>query len=542
MQDRVFLLLKESPEPLTAREIASKLNSTRTDVNAALYSFLNQGIVRKICHTSGSAPFWCVLPGPSGPQVRRIQRRPKPTTEPPLYRWQKEAFEKWRDTGYRGMLEAVTGSGKTRFALDAASRLCDATDQHLFILVVVPTITLMDQWYDEAVDFFREDQRNLIGRRGDGHHDNFSKPGRQLIIAVKNSAAKHVHELLSFTSNAGAKTLLIADEVHRLLYAEQHGKVLDFPFDYTLGMSATLPPKREHRLGDCFYRFTFEDAKREGTVPSFDLVQISVTLNGRERSEYDDLTQQIHDQMEWVKRRYRNELGDALDDDSDDRLLRELGWIHRCNFDPQIERLFGCIFQRSAISHKCEQKLNLATQLGAFLMAQPGRGKRIFFFERIESAESARKKIVEDGSVTDSWKEIARRLHECDPDAWCKTMQSGLKSSERRQILEEFRSRPSATLLCCRMLDEGLNVPEIDVAVLVSSSQTKRQRIQRIGRALRKTPTGKQPLIISFHVSETTDANTIRYDEELFSGVAKKIYKEDAVTSLRRVEELLARQ
>jgi RNA polymerase primary sigma factor len=71
------------------------------------------------------------------------------------------------------------------------------------------------------------------------------------------------------------------------------------------------------------------------------------------------------------------------------------------------------------------------------------------------------------------------------------------------------------------MLDEGLNIPEIDVAVLVSSSQSKRQRVQRVGRALRKSRHGTRPLIISFFVAETTDANTIQHDRELFSAVAR---------------------
>src|SRR5947207_10681926 len=172
MQDKVFHLLKESPEPLSARDIASKLRSTKTEVNVVLYSFLNQGLVQKVCHTGDSPPFWSVLPGASEfqrevqpfprRQARLSQPRIKLTTEPPLYRWQEEAFGKWRGAGYRGVLEAVTGSGKTRFALEAARRLRDTTDQCLYTLIVVPTITLMDQWYNEALDFRSEEHTSEL--------------------------------------------------------------------------------------------------------------------------------------------------------------------------------------------------------------------------------------------------------------------------------------------------------------------------------------------------------------------------------------------
>ncbi len=547
MQNSILALLSRRPM-CTARQIAAELRVEKSEVNSLLYRLFHAGFVEKLNAGSESAPLWRATTRPSVPPLAGADERPSQTVEHEggsavsaqtgLYRWQEDALDKWRTEGYRGMVEAVTGSGKTRLALEAAKRLRKAINQRLYTVVVVPTITLMDQWYSETEKFFGTDQQYLIGRLGDGHQDDFSRPRCSMIIAVAPSAANHVNNLLAFARNGNVQTLIIADEVHRLIYAEQHGRVLDYPFTYTLGMSATLDKERDDRIGRRFYRFTFEDAKRDGIIPDFDLVQVAVSLNSQERREYEQLTDQLQDQFKLVKGLYATELKGIDEVKLEWRLLRELSRIQRRTSDPQIGRLFGQLFRRAAISHKCEQKIQLAKQLGHFFIHQQGRGKRIFFFERIQSAVEI-EDTVEDRSVTDSFQEVADTLHAIDPDAWCKTVQSGLNTKDRRRILDEFRSSAVATLLCCRMLDEGLNVPEIDVAVLVSSSQTKRQRIQRIGRALRRSSEGKRPLVISFYVSETTDANTIKYDHELFAGVAT-IHSVSKESLINHVQELSA--
>ncbi|MCH2510696.1 MAG: DEAD/DEAH box helicase, partial [Dehalococcoidia bacterium] len=60
-----------------------------------------------------------------------------------LYPWQFEALISWLRCGRRGIVEAVTGSGKTNVALAAAA---DANRRGLFVLVVVPSRVLMNQW------------------------------------------------------------------------------------------------------------------------------------------------------------------------------------------------------------------------------------------------------------------------------------------------------------------------------------------------------------------------------------------------------------
>ena len=504
MPSRVITVLAKASGAMSARQIAAELGVERHLVNKELFRLLNEGLARKSSEPESKAPFW-----------RATDSKPRRD----LHRWQREALEAWEAHGCRGLLEAVTGSGKTRFAFEAV-RLLEAKSKVHRTVVVVPTITLMDQWYEEALKFYDSGAAS-VGRRGDGHRDDFSIPGRRMLIATRNGASRYVDEILSFAKSNNSPTLLIADEVHRLLYAEQYGRVLDFPFTYTLGMSATLDTKEDARVGKLFFEFTFKDAIEAKIIPEFDLIQVRTALSASEGSYYERLTDQFSDLLVVLKARYVRELEGVDEANPDSSLLTRLGRIHRWSPDRDIERLFAVTFRRAAISHTCAAKIRLAQDLGKFFMQQSGRGKRIFFFERIESTEDVAAAVDEDTGIQTSFEQVAGEVQGENTGVWCETLQSKLKSTERRNILAGFRSSPAAVLLCCRMLDEGLNIPEIDVAVLVSSSQSKRQRVQRVGRALRKSRHGTRPLIISFFVAETTDANTIQHDKELFSAVAR---------------------
>ena len=79
-----------------------------------------------------------------------------------LYRWQLDALISWLRCGRRGVIEAVTGSGKTDVAIAAAS---DALRRGRFVLVVVPSRVLMEQWHGRLTAALPEAR---IGRLGDG--------------------------------------------------------------------------------------------------------------------------------------------------------------------------------------------------------------------------------------------------------------------------------------------------------------------------------------------------------------------------------------
>src|SRR3954465_13691552 len=86
-------------------------------------------------------------------------------TDRELYRWQLDALVSWLRCGRRGVVEAVTGSGKTDVAIAAAG---DAMRRGRFVLVLVPSRVLMEQWGGRLAEAFPEAR---IGRLGDSGRD-----------------------------------------------------------------------------------------------------------------------------------------------------------------------------------------------------------------------------------------------------------------------------------------------------------------------------------------------------------------------------------
>src|SRR5438477_7982444 len=116
-----------------------------------------------------------------------------------LYRWQLDALVSWVRCGRRGVVEAVTGSGKTEVAIAAAS---DALRRGRFVLVLVPSRVLMEQWHAAM----RSALPNVrVGRLGDAGRD--TPETCEVLVATRHSAA--AYRPIPRGATGG---LLIADE------------------------------------------------------------------------------------------------------------------------------------------------------------------------------------------------------------------------------------------------------------------------------------------------------------------------------------------
>jgi len=143
-----------------------------------------------------------------------------------LYRWQLDALISWLRCGRRGVVEAVTGSGKTDVAIAAAS---DALRRGRFVLVVVPSRVLMEQWHGRLIASLPGAR---IGRLGDNGKD---RPAScDVLIATRHSAAAYKP-----VPPDGVGGLLIADECHGLGGGTLRRAMLP-QYDERLGLTATL--------------------------------------------------------------------------------------------------------------------------------------------------------------------------------------------------------------------------------------------------------------------------------------------------------------
>ncbi|MFL2974139.1 MAG: DEAD/DEAH box helicase family protein [Candidatus Thalassarchaeaceae archaeon] len=150
-------------------------------------------ILNELAKSHGSDPF--TLPGSFKP-----------------HDWQKQASESWKDNSYKGIVAAVTGSGKTIMAVYAIAEYVRVYPNAIFS-IIVPTKVLMKQWAEVISGLLGLDD-SLIGLRGDGFKDSFSD-GKRVLISIVNSARGGVLEADIDQLPEDTKHVIIADECHR---------------------------------------------------------------------------------------------------------------------------------------------------------------------------------------------------------------------------------------------------------------------------------------------------------------------------------------
>jgi superfamily II DNA or RNA helicase len=328
-----------------------------------------------------------------------------------LLAWQAEALARWDSAGRRGIVEAVTGSGKTHVALGAIERLY-AENKCLSTLIVVPTIALMDQWYDRLTAYF---PGKRVGRIGGNHKDDFS-----IIciacVAVINSAASKVGTLLKHCESPRNKSFLIADECHRYIEGPFFSRILRHRFDHTLGLSATIFDYEVPGLGRIVSQYTFRDACKDGVVPPFHLVNVAVPLTKSERDEYLRLSEKIRDQLHKVQDLFDSEL-EHIPDGRLFQRLRQMMALPDGGECPIIKKLFTLLFRRAKVYYLAENKQRLTERLTRLLVEQ-GRKKTLVFFERILSADT-----MEEDLARTAARGLCDRLLREEP-IWCRVYHS----------------------------------------------------------------------------------------------------------------------
>lgn len=370
-----------------------------------------------------------------------------------LRAWQRAALSKWYESSRRGVAEVVTGGGKTVFALTAIQEHLRGNVQAK-VRVVVPTIALLDQWIDEIVahGVAPEDEVGAIvgGRR--------RHPKARVEVGVVNSLRSGV--------SVDAGTLLVADEVHR--YGSMaNARALSGAFTATLGLSATPESEYDARfdevliplVGPIIFRYGLAEALRDEILTPFRVVNTRVPFLESEGLRYDEITRRVGRAVALHGR----------DSDNVRVLLRK----------------------RARVTALAALRVPTAIRL-----VEEHRGKRaIVFHESISHANAIAKALRSRGlSVT--------------------VYHSGLGSALRRDNLRQFRRGLYDVLVTCRSLDEGLDAPEIEVAVIAAATATARQRLQRIGRVLRRA---KNKAEATIHTIYSTDPEESRLRGEVLA-------------------------
>ena len=379
---------------------------------------------------------------------------------PQAREWQQEALARW-ERSKRGIVAAVTGSGKTALALLCADSWLTRRPDGA-VCIIVPTAALQDQWYITLLDDckIRDSEIALIrsGRRTVGK--------ARFTISIINSA----RNLLS-TFEGPERAMLIVDECHRA-GSPENAKALEGDWSATLGLSAT--PEREYddgfyryvapALGDVIFRYEYPEAFRDGVIVPFDLVNVHFDLSEEEAYEYERLTRLIA-----IKSRE-----EAVHSNETEDLLR----------------------RRARVSWTSQLRVPLAVKL-----TLENQDQKIIVFHETVTAANEIYRILQNRGV------MATVYH------------TGLAAVRRQENLRQYRRGFYRCLVCCRALDEGLDVPGASIAIIASGTASSRQRIQRLGRVLR-SQSGKQEAVVYTLFATDTERNRLAREALRLEGVA----------------------
>jgi len=390
-----------------------------------------------------------------------------------LYPWQKEALAAWREADCRGIVSAVTGAGKTRVALGAIREQLGRRGR---VVVVVPTRTLQRQWFEILSTTF---PGRTIGRLGAGYKQSL-RNAQMLVVIVDSGRAR------SFDVPKGANCLLVADEVHR--YASSvNSRVLEEACNTRLGLTATL--ERSDGLdqtvlkpyfGGIVYRLGFKEALAGKVIAPFRFAAVGTEFSPEEREEYDELTTVLRNLRTILIKgwKVRPEPFAAFLDDVD-ALIRE---------GPKpaamaARRWRSAWVRRRELLGRSEAKANVVLKIRRIF---DDANRSLVFCSTIESAQ-------EIGSLLRS-KGISTAVHT-----------SATTDEERARILDIFSDGRIKVLVTVQTLDEGVDVPEADLAVILGSTQTKRQMVQRMGRVIRKKPDRRYARFVYTYIRGTVE-------------------------------------
>lgn len=441
------------------------------------------------------------------------EREPRfPFDEPRDY--QKQAYENWK-VKQKGLFAMATGTGKTLTSLNCLLNIWKKF--HFYkAIILVPTITLVDQWEDECKRFhfyhitkvssknpkWKTELDSIKTKESikiDGEESSF------IIIATYASFAREniFRELVDFNRNTTRQMLLIADEAHNM----GAGRILDrldgVKFARRIGLSAT--PERQFddssnktimEFFGCENGYTFEfnmkDAIDKGYLCRYKYFPHIVHLNDAEMAEYMRISLQLAKFFNQEKESFPK---------GDDILMRLLLKRKRIVHKAQEKEV---IFQQ-IVQERYTENGNLKYTLVYVPEGTRPDDETADVFDCIESVND------DDFSnnLIDTYTGI---VQDVSKTTTVKKFVSGIK--ERNEILEKFACGDIEVLTSMKCLDEGVDVPRSEMAIFCASTGNPRQFIQRRGRILRKHPDKHIAIIHDLIVAPEVNSAQENYNME----------------------------
>lgn len=368
---------------------------------------------------------------------------------------QKNILRKWVSKGCRGTLEACTGFGKTYTAVLAISKMNEQYPDKT-TLVVVPTKHLKTQWIKQIEEHYLENVE----------------------VVIINTGVRRKRQC----------DLLILDEIHNYASSVFSRIFALVTYDWILGLTATLKRKdqkdyiiRSHApLVDTV---SLSEALKEGYVSDFKTYNVPLIMNPKEKDEYEKLTNDFN----FYFAKFGHDLGTAQHCMHSEPARANIAKRYHTNTEAvkvwavQVNRLLAA---RRKFIYTYPGKLQAAKQIIDALDL-----KTITFSESIDFANAVTKATY----------------------PWSTSYHSKMAEYQKKAALKNFADDKSdvRVINTAKALDEGFDVPGVELALICSGTSSERQNIQRTGRAIRFQE-GKTGYIVNLYIKDTQDEKWLR--------------------------------
>lgn len=404
--------------------------------------------------------------------------------------YQENAYQNWKKNNYRGIYDMATGTGKTYTALYSIANLLHEKNDRLAIVICCPYQHLVVQWaedlenfgFDYIMGFTGSSQKKWKEKLEELIFDYNHKYKKYLCFITTNAsfATKSVQDKLSKIKE---NLLIVIDEAHNF-GTNRLVSLLDDRFEYRLALSATLERHNDlagtEKLYDFFgqkcIEYTLEMAIDAGMLCKYYYYPIIVNLNEKELKDYNKLSEEL------TKYIIKHPDGSVEYTKKAEMLLIKRSRIV-AGAKMKLDKLAEIIKDFKHDNH-------LLIYCGATTVVDNDYKEGVPSDEEERQIDAVSKILNNEGIISSQF--------------------TSKEDSRQRELLKrEFDSGKSMqALVAIRCLDEGVNIPSIDKAIILASSTNPKEYIQRRGRVLR-TNSGKSFAIIYDFVTLPRNLNDI---------------------------------
>ncbi|WP_417859768.1 DEAD/DEAH box helicase family protein [Winogradskyella sediminis] len=384
--------------------------------------------------------------------------------------YQVEAYDKWLKNNSKGIFAMATGTGKTITSLNCLLEESRKNNNIYQALILVPTITLVNQWEEEAKSF---NFNYVIKVSSKNPWENelstllsMAKRVPTSFIIISTYASFIRERFNKYLSKLPKETLFIADEAHNVGSRSVLEKLDLIKCNKRIGLSAT--PKRVYdevgseTLEKFFndkepytYGFSMNRAIEENILCKYEYYPHIVSLTKEELENYIEITKKIS------------------------RCTQ--GADNNPELSAMLERL---LLIRKQIIHKAENKLPKTISILKERFQNDGDLKYTFIYVPEGNTYELNEDENEDDDNIRIINQYTREIGKIDRSIMVNQFIGGMK--DRDEVLNQFKEGDIHVIASMKCLDEGVDIPRAEHAVFCSSTGNPRQFIQRRGRILRK--------------------------------------------------------